>query len=299
MKLTVVVGTYNRVELLKKCIASIFFETKIDVKVYITDAGSTDGTIEYLQSIANETVIPIFLGRKIGQAKAYNEIFERVDTPYVCWLSDDNMVVNNGLDIAVKILFANPGVGMVALKTKDVQGPFEDAPYIGGLSSIGILNVNQGVLPTKILKKVGGFSEEFRDYGIDPDLTAKVFFSGYKIVYTKKVALHHYRNWAEDTDSDEYKVLKKKQQRSMQLYWEKYSKFLDNGSGKNKRPLINVIIEKVVKKCLVSNTLRNKSIVRDLNNILNAQYISPFDLLSNFGKKYYLVQNPPSKGFNS
>ena len=172
MKISVVIGTYNRLELLKKSINSILEQTSNPLKIYITEAGSEDGTIEYLKSIASDTIIPIFEGEKLGQARAYNEVFKIVDTPYVCWLSDDNVIVNQGLDIAVKILDQNPQVGMVALKTRDRQGPFVDAPYIGGVSSIGILNVNQGVLRTSILKEVGGFSETFRDYGIDPDLTA-------------------------------------------------------------------------------------------------------------------------------
>ena len=42
MTLSVVLGTYNRLDQLKRCVESIFLETNIAVKVYITDAGSTD-----------------------------------------------------------------------------------------------------------------------------------------------------------------------------------------------------------------------------------------------------------------
>ena len=59
MILSVVVGTYNRFEQLRQCIESIFNETSNEVKVYVTDAGSTDGTIKYLESIASDRIIPI------------------------------------------------------------------------------------------------------------------------------------------------------------------------------------------------------------------------------------------------
>ena len=75
---------------------------------------------------------------------------------------------------------------MVGLKVRDVGGPSVAAPYIGGISPIGILNVNQGLLRTDFLRKVGSFSETFGFYGIDPGLTAMVLYSGHDVVYTKK-----------------------------------------------------------------------------------------------------------------
>lgn len=199
MKLSVVIGTCNRLALLKQCLGSIFNETANSVKIYVTDAGSTDGTIEYLKSIASDNVIPILVGKKIGQAKALNDVFKIVDTPYVCWLSDDNLIVNGMLDTAIRILERNPDIGMVSLKVKDVVGQYIDIEYIGGIWHSGILNCNQGMLPTSVIKKVGGFDEKFRDYGIDADLTTKVLLSGYKVVFTRRVAIHHYRDHASDS----------------------------------------------------------------------------------------------------
>lgn len=194
MKLSIVIGTYNRLSQLRNCIKSIFKETTTEIKVYITDAGSTDGTVEYLKSVASAEIIPILAGEKLGQAKACNDVFKIVDTPYVCWLSDDNVIVNKGLDTALRILDKNPGVGMVGLKVKDVAGPFAEAEYLGGVWSSGVLNCNQGMLPTAVLREVGGFDEKFRDYGVDADLTTKVLLSGYKVVYTKVVVIHHFRD---------------------------------------------------------------------------------------------------------
>lgn len=296
MKLSVVVGTYNRLEQLKKCIESIFTETSNGAKVYVTDAGSTDGTIEYLQSIASDKVIPILVGKKIGQAKAYNDVFKTVDTPYVCWLSDDNVVVNNGLDIALEILEKNSDIGLVGLKIKDVAGPFVKAPYIGGVSSIGILNVNQGVLPTTVLKRMGGFSEDFQDYGIDPDLTARVLFSGYKVVYTKNIAIHHYRNWPVDKNLKEYEILQERHKRHYELYEQKYSKYISRKSRNNAKVTVIKKLKNTISKSLEDKLKRNinkSSTIRDWFNVLNSRYISIFDLVLNLGKEYYLVQSLP------
>ena len=110
---------------------------------------------------------------------------------------------------------------MVGLKVKDITGPFIKAPYIGGISEAGILNVNQGVLRTSVLHQIGGFSEEFMDYGIDPDLTARVLLGYGDIVYTKKISLLHRRDWGEQ-DSAQRTSQIKKQENYRKIYSEKY-----------------------------------------------------------------------------
>lgn len=295
-ELSVVLGTYNRLELLQKAIDSIVSQTKTPYKIYITDAGSTDGTIAYLESIASDQIIPILVGKKLGQAKAYNDVFAQIDTPYVCWLSDDNVIVNQGLDIAVEILKNNPNLGMVALKTQDQQGPFTDSPYIGGVSSIGILNVNQGMLRTEVLQQVGGFSEEFRDYGIDPDLTAKVLFLGYDIAYTKAIAIHHYRNWGEDKDSPQYQQLLEKQTKYKQLYQETYGKYSQPNWFWESKKLAWLFIRRglgVQKRFNCDQPLFLQLIPRDWHNIMTSRYISILDPLHTKDKSYHLVQHSP------
>ncbi|TAK64234.1 glycosyltransferase [Methylobacter sp.] len=293
-KLAIVVGTYNRLDQIQRCVESILRETTTPFVLFITDAGSTDGTVKYLESIRSDVIKPLLVGKLLGQAKAYNDVFALVTTPYVCWLSDDNVVVNRGLDIAFDILEYDQRIGMVGLKTRDVQGPFVDAPYIGGISEVGILNVNQGMLRTPVLNKVAGFSEAFRDYGIDPDLTAKVLFSGYDIVYTKPVSLHHYRNWSTDKSSPEYKNIKEKNDRARKLYANKYSQFLRTS------PILKLkqTARFAIKKAKFPSVGRTKKLVasnfsRDWSNILSGRYISLLDSVLYCGKKYHLRQRCP------
>ncbi|MDT4328983.1 glycosyltransferase [Methylomonas sp. MED-D] len=294
-KLSIVVGTYNRIDQIKRCVESIQRETTTPYKLYITDAGSTDGTVEYLESVRSETNIPLLIGKLLGQAKAYNDVFSKIDTPYVCWLSDDNVVVNRGLDIALKILENNKEIGMVGLKTKDVQGPFVDAPYIGGISDIGVLNINQGMLTTDVLKAVGGFSEAFRDYGIDPDLTAKVLFSGFDLVYTKAVSLHHFRNWNTDKSSSEYSAIREKNERARRLYLEKYRQFQFRSSGSQVKQNVKSIFKSRISNLKGGNgrSVKNSPITRDFMNILGGRFISVLDPLLSMGKTYHLRQHCP------
>lgn len=291
--LSVVVGTLNRLDLLMTCIDSVVSQTTIPVRIYVTDAGSTDGTIEYLRSIASDCILVTYLGRKVGQARAYNEIFKQVTTPYVCWLSDDNEIVNHSLDIAVKILEENPKIGMVGLKIRDVQGPFASAPYIGGVSQTGILNVNQGVLRTELLQRLGGFSEEFMDYGIDPDLTARVLYSGNAVAYTKKISILHYRDWGQ---SDALAAQLEKQANYQILYKQKYGHRLKNSKLWLLKKSLYAPMRKIgiiIAACIGSD--RVACLSRDWYNILTARHIGLFDHLQNFNKQFHLLQYCPEK----
>lgn len=293
--ISIVLGTYNRLELLKKCVESVKNDVKRDWKLYITDAGSTDGTIEYLKSIASDRIIPIFVGEKIGQARAYNDVFFAVDSPYVCWISDDNELVNGGLDTAVGILEDFPRIGMVGLKVKDMVGPFAKAPYIGGVSKIGIMNVNQGVLRTEELCALGGFSLAFKDYGIDPDLTAKVLFSGKDVVLTKKISIHHNRVWETDTNTERGAELKTKHDRYFALYNIKYAK----AAGFSPRWEVRKRLWKYIHKKLGTRFKINSvepylgQLHRDWYNIFSSRYIRVIDPILSRARDFHLRQYAP------
>ncbi|WP_347259072.1 glycosyltransferase [Methylocaldum sp.] len=285
--LSVVVGTLNRLDRLRECIDSIR-DASIPIKIYVTDAGSTDGTIEYLRKIESDCISVTLHQKKLGQAKAYNEIFAKISTPYVCWLSDDNVIVDHGLEKAVRILDANPLVGMVGLKVKDVQGPFSGEPYIGGISETGILNVNQGVLRTEILQALGGFNEEFMDYGIDPDLTARVLYAGHDIVYTKDVAVLHWRDWGE---SEVLRAQMAKQERYKALYRKKYCRDESNGyPGRLRFRVVGAIKRVLTKSSRLLGSDRAERWARDWYNVILGQYISLLDPIRSMGEEFHLLQ---------
>jgi GT2 family glycosyltransferase len=295
-RLSVVVGTLNRLEQLRRCLDSIVAETTVSVRVYVSDAGSSDGTVKYLEAVASDRIVPVFAGQRQGQARAYNEVFAQVDTPYVCWLSDDNVIVNGALDVAVGILDTTPTIGMVGLKVKDVRGPFSDAPYIGGISVIGILNVNQGVVRTPILHAIGGFSEAFRDYGIDPDLTAKVLFSGHAVAYTRVIGIHHYRNWADPT-SPEYARHMDRQRAYLDLYLRKYAAQTPSGVAWPARRLLAKAVRGLL--ALWPGRHSTRAILgltpRDWANVIGSRYISLLDGWRSRGKPYHLTQWCPPR----
>src|SRR5665213_1793118 len=65
-RLSIVLGTCNRLASLRRCLDSIVAQTRTPFVVHVTDAGSTDGTQDYLTSIAGETLRPVLAGRRLG-----------------------------------------------------------------------------------------------------------------------------------------------------------------------------------------------------------------------------------------
>lgn len=292
-RLAVVVGTCNRLDQIMRCVESIRRETRTPTAIYVTDAGSIDGTVDYLRSAAAHDLIPILVGRKLGQARAYNEVFKSITAPFTAWLSDDNEIVNAGLDRAVEILEGEPRIGMVGLKVRDKLGPFVKAPYIGGISKSGVLNVNQGVLRTSVLRRAGYFSEAFGFYGIDPDLTAKVLFLGRDVVYTRAVTIHHYRNWPTDPDTPEWRALRQHHSKADQLYAAKYDRFARHDLIWQTRRVGWKLAREALGRGFQINSGEKIAglLQRDWHNTFAARHVSLLDPLLSAGKAYHLRQS--------
>jgi len=312
--LSIVIGTRNRLESLKQCLGSLLDKIKTNHEIIVTDAGSTDGTLDYLKSLSEIKLVED--GKPIGQARSLNQVFQTLDSTYTCWLSDDNVMIEGMLDLATSILDEHPDIGMVALKVKDVLGPFTDEPYIGGIAKVtDILNCNQGVIRTELLKSVGYFDETFRDYGIDSDLTTKVLLSGYKVVYTKDVAIYHYRDHAGAPGVFDIEERAQRQERGNQLYKDKYRESfkLDLQSrlrrkvGRTILGWINILFGKTIKNSFFSDRLiihirldlKRELLfgynLRDWRNLLRCQFISLADFWLNRNQPFYLVQYIPPR----
>lgn len=290
--LAVVVGTYNRLDRLRACVESVLAHSDRLHRLHVTDAGSTDGTVDYLRGLDDPRVDVVLAGEKLGQARAYNDIFRRVECRYVAWLSDDNVVVGEGLDRAAAILDREMSIGMVGLKVKDRTGPFTKAPYIGGISAVGILNVNQGMLRTGLMNDLNGFDEDFRDYGIDPDLTARVLLKGYEVVYTRDVVLLHFRDWAEADSGEAYRAHQDRLKASLARYAERYRDLQAAGGGRTVKSGLGRLLRAAFGERMQPDSKQPVlgQLPRDWNNILNGRYIDLLDGYRCKGKPYHLRQ---------
>lgn len=288
--LVVLVGTYNRLELLKKVLNSITAQTECPHEIIVIDGGSTDGTIEFLQS--RKDITPVFQGRLLGASRAYNEVWRQVESKYTCWLSDDTELANGGLDLAVKLLESDPGIGMVGLKTRDVAGQWTHLPYTGALSEYGILNCNHGVLPMDLLHSLRYFNEDYRTYLIDPDLTASVLSAGKKVVMTKKICVFHHREWADENWEEKVKGAMKGIDH-YQIYLNKFAFLRSRTVRERIRKWIGYFMAMPVVGVILRKWMGLNS--RDWLNLTRGRFINPLDAFLYARKPYHNVQRVPEK----
>lgn len=286
--LTVLVGSYNRLPDLRRCLDSIAEGTTISHETIVLDGGSTDGSIEHLR--ARSDVTPILQGRLVGAVRAYNAVWREVDSRYTCWLSDDTEIVAGALDSAVQILDAHADIGMVGLKMRDTAGPQRNEPYMGALSRYGILNCNHGVLRTDLLRSIGYLDERYYSYGFDPDLTASVIASGFRVVHTKAVAVLHRRGDRELLDRERASGAD-----SDRIYREKWA-FLADGRTTLRLRIgwrLTALLRRTVYRSAPPDARRLGLTLRDCRNIAMARFMSPLDPFHSRGKTFHLAQRAP------
>jgi GT2 family glycosyltransferase len=295
--LAVVLGTRNRLAHLKNCLDSLLGQVNVAHEIIVADAGSTDGTLEYLQGLPGVRLV--LDGELRGQAHSLNMVFRQLTTKYTCWLSDDNVVMSGVLDLAVSILEQHPDFGMVALKVRDVEGPSQHKQYMGAISPTGVLNCNHGVIRTALLEQVGYLDERNKGYGFDPDLTMKVLLAGYKVAHTRRVAIHHHNDNVASPGAVAQSEREKRLATSRALYCETYQDWIVPVSAWRRTLEQTLRLYLIYPVYGVARRLgwpleeRLGYNPRDWTNLQFCRYVSRLDFWQNRRHPYYLVQSIP------
>lgn len=289
---TVLVATHNRLPLLRTVVEAIESGTRTPHELIVIDGGSTDGTIEFLQSDARIT--PVLQGQLVGTARCYNRVWREIDSTYTCWLSDDTEIVPGCLDTAISILEHEPSIGMVGLKMKDTRGPGKTEPYRGAISEFGILNCNHGVFRTALGRDVGFFNESYRAYMIDPDLTASMLSAGARVVMTRRIAVLHHREWAE-TGGEEKVVREMGGIDNRAVYRSKFGYLAASATPAARlRSRFVHYAWRLMFLGAAPGATRFGLNWRDWHNLAQGRFISLLDPLKNAGRPYHLTQTIPA-----
>ena len=108
MKCSVVILNWNGEAMLRQYLPSVLINTQLpDVEIVVADNGSTDGSLEYLQT---QGVRIIVLDQNYGFAEGYNRAIAQVDSEYVVLLNSDVEVTPHWLDTMLEYMDAHPNV---------------------------------------------------------------------------------------------------------------------------------------------------------------------------------------------
>jgi len=124
MELTIIILTWNSLDMLKRCLLSIKTGTTLnDYEIIIIDNNSTDGTREFLKSInSKDSYQIIFNSHNRGVGPARNQGLRIAKGEYILILDVDTIVTHAAIDRLVEYLEQNPKSGLVAAKLTDIDG---------------------------------------------------------------------------------------------------------------------------------------------------------------------------------
>src|SRR5271165_5388668 len=86
---SVVIPTFNRVALLNSTLESVFAQRATDYEIIVVDDGSTDGTMDYVQSLAQQ--VKVFRQPNKGPGAARNLGACHASGAYLAFLDSDDL----------------------------------------------------------------------------------------------------------------------------------------------------------------------------------------------------------------
>ena len=190
--LTVVIPTWNNLEMLKACLESLFQNTQYPLKVIVIDNGCK-GEVKNSLSGASESLVEVLEPKEnLGWMRAHQLALDSCDTPYYCMLNDDVVFIPGHIDFWRKltshlqgdIAAVGPGSNFVAGSQNVLRvniPPICDSSLLIGFCM---------VLKTDIFKEIGGPDSDLPG-GDDLDISIRLRKAGYGLRIDRTAYLHH------------------------------------------------------------------------------------------------------------
>lgn len=169
-KVSVIIPTYNRSDLLKLAISSVLSQSYTDYEIIVVDDGSTDNTRKVVESFNAEAIRYVYQNN-MGRSAARNAGISSAKGQYIAFLDSDDIFLPSKLELQVKCLDSNPLCGLVYSYASNVDenGNSLAYHYDGDLSGSvypDMLYIRNNFITTptvmvraNILSETGGFDE--------------------------------------------------------------------------------------------------------------------------------------------
>ena len=201
--LSIIIVSYNTADLIGNCLKSVFAASNITREVFVVDNASTDGSSDFIKDNF-PSVHLVANTENIGFAAANNQVLPRCKGKYIFSLNPDTEVVSDTFSEAISFMDANPRVGLAGTKIINPDGTLQESisyrypgekyttDELSGLpGSIACVLGASMITRSELIKKIGGFDEDFFLYGEDQDLCLRIRKSDHEIGYIDSAAVVH------------------------------------------------------------------------------------------------------------
>jgi GT2 family glycosyltransferase len=219
--LSIIIVSYNTADLIGNCLKSVFEASNITREVFVVDNASTDGSSDFIKDNFPSVHLVANI-ENVGFAAANNQVVPRCKGKYIFSLNPDTEVVSDAFSEAISFMDANPRIGLAGTKIINPDGTLQwsvSYKYPGQKYTTNELSDLPGkiacvlgasmIARSELVKKIGGFDEDFFLYGEDQDLCLKIRKLGYEIGYVDSATIVHLGGQSEK-DSLPSEVWKKK-----------------------------------------------------------------------------------------
>lgn len=184
-RVSVVIPTYNRQQLVIDAIESVLAQTYSNFEIIVVDDGSTDATQESIQPYLNRIVYEVQQNK--GVAAARNAGLRLAQGELICFLDSDDLWKREKLEKQVQFVDSHPEYGLIATEIQGINaggeirggGKAEIYQIHNGMVADALLFANwiqtsTVMLQRKCLEQTGGFDEDVGQFGEDWLLWMKV-----------------------------------------------------------------------------------------------------------------------------
>jgi GT2 family glycosyltransferase len=210
---SIIVVNWNGRDYLGECLQSLKKQTFADFELILVDNGSTDGSIEFVQSLFPGWGRIFRNSENMGFSGGNNQGMREARGKYIALLNNDAQADPLWLEELIKAAEENPRAGMLASKIY-LQNGEKTIDNVGHLLYRDGLNRGKGRLEKdhgqfnqkeevlfpsgcaafyrrEMLDEVGLFDEEFFAYGDDTDLGLKGRLAGWNCLYIPQAVVYH------------------------------------------------------------------------------------------------------------
>ena len=225
MKLSIVILCWNDLEVIANCLQSIYSSThSTQFEIIVSDNGSTDGSVEFIRKRFPRVHV-IENGTNLRFAKANNVGIRASKGEYILILNPDTIIHDGTLDKLVMFADQHPEAGAFGCRVLNPDGTYQVSgrPFaslrgewiaalhlrpLGYFSDWFLSDSYTGwkgetqrmvdrhsgcfiLIRGDLLKRLGGFDEQFFYYYEDMDLCRRIWDAGYSIIYTPEMTITH------------------------------------------------------------------------------------------------------------